>query len=143
MPPAFSELATLAQQSRKSHPVPAPIEPARVPTRSLRRRLRPQAIEQLVARYTAGETIRGLSREYSVSRSGLCQLLQDEGVALREQGITPDDAENAVRLYESGLTIKQVVAHIGYSYGRIRTVLHEHGATMRRSGRGRRVVSGE
>lgn len=66
-------------------------------------------IEELVTRYTAGETVRALSREYGVSRSWLCQLLQSEGVALREQGITPEDAEMAIGLYESGLTIRQVV----------------------------------
>lgn len=140
MPPSLFELARLAQQSRKSHSVAAPTEPARVPTRSLRRRLAPLAIDELVTRYNAGETIRALSREYGVSRSGLRQLLRGEGVPLREQGITPEDAERAVRLYESGLTIRQVVEQVGYSFGTIQRMLNEKGVALRVAGRGNRKM---
>ncbi len=96
-----------------------------------------------MTRYTAGEAIRALSREYSVSRSGLRQLLRGEDVALREQGITPEDTEKAVRLYENGLTIRQVVDRVGYSYGTIRTILHGHGVALRAGGRGKRALSDE
>lgn len=109
--------------------------------RILRRRLTPQVIEELVTRYTAGETIRNLSREYGVARSGLCTLLQVEGVELRAQGITPEDAEWAAQLYECGLTIRQVVERAGYSYGTIRTALHERGVVLRAGGRGGRMIS--
>lgn len=42
----------------------------------------------------------------------------------------PEDAARAVRLYESGLTIKQVMGQVGYSFGTIRRVLHENGVAM-------------
>ena len=134
-PSSPQELMQLAQQIRTSNPQPLPIEPARAPTKSLRRRFSPQEIEDLVARYNAGAAIRALSLEYGVSRSGLRQLLQAEGVTLRVQGIMPEDAEKAVRLYETGLTIRQVVDLVGYSYGTIRSALHENGVAMR-AGRG-------
>lgn len=91
-----------------------------------------------MVRYTAGASIRALSQEYGVSRGGLRQLLQGEGVALREQGITPDDAEKAVRLYETGLTIREV-EQVGYSYGTIQRMLNENGVAMRAGGRGERA----
>ena len=94
-----------------------------------------------MTRYTAGETIRALSREYGVSRSGLSQLLQDEGVALRERGITPEDAEMAIQLYESGLTIRQVVGQIGSSYGTIQRMLNEKGVGLRPGGRAKRTAT--
>lgn len=97
----------------------------------------------MVDRYTAGESIRALSREYGLSRSGLSHFLEGEGVVLREQGITPEGAERAVRLYESGLTIRQVAIQIGYSYGTIRTVLHEQGTALRAGGRGNRAMAEE
>ena len=84
-----------------------------------------------MTRYKAGDSIRALSREHGVSRSRLSELLQDEGVSLREQGIDPGASEKAVRLYESGLTIREVVDQVGYSYGTIRTVLHEQGVALR------------
>lgn len=116
------------------------MEPQETAMRSLRRRFSPQAIKELVKQYTTGETIRALSREYGVSRSGLCLLLRSQGVALREQGIGPEDAENAARLYESGLTIRQVADQVGYSYGTIRTVLHESSVAVRAGGRGNRKM---
>lgn len=123
-------------------PEPSSVEPAHVPTRSLRRRLSPQAVKELVARYTAGESIRALSMEHGVSRSGLCQLLLGEGVVLRRlQGITLENTNKVVRLYESGLTIRQVVAQVGYSYGTIRMLLHQNAVDMRSGGREVRAAS--
>jgi AraC-like DNA-binding protein len=107
------------------------------PVRSLRRRLSPQAIQELVARYNTGEDTPALSQEYGISKTGLGEVLLAEGVAFRRQAITTEDTERAVQLYESGLTIKQVVAQVGYSYGTIRRVLHEHGVAMRATGTGK------
>lgn len=133
-PPSPPELEQLAQQCRMIQPQPFPIEPARVPTKSLRRRFSPQQIEDLVAQYNAGAAIRALSLEYGVSRSGLRQLLQAEGVTLRVQGVTPEDVEKVVQLCGNGLTIRQVVEQIGYSYGTIRKMLHEQDVTLRSEG---------
>jgi lambda repressor-like predicted transcriptional regulator len=143
MPPGLDELAKLAQQTRMDNAVPSPIEPTPVPSRSLRRRLTPHVIEELVTRYIAGETIRALSRTYDVSRSGLRTLLQREGVVLREYGITPEVAEKAVQLYERGLTIRKAAAQVGHSYGTIREVLHQHGVVLRVGGRRIRQVPDE
>jgi hypothetical protein len=63
-----------------------------------------------------------------------------EGVSLRRQAITPEDADSAVRLYERGLTIKEVVGQVGYSYGTIRTDLHKHDVALRAGGRGNRAA---
>lgn len=90
-----------------------------------------------MARYNAGEDTPALSREYGISKTGLRQLLLAEDVSFRRRPITPEDAERAVRLYASGLTIMQVVEQVGYSFGTIRMVLHENGVAMRVAGRSR------
>jgi lambda repressor-like predicted transcriptional regulator len=115
----------------------------KAPMRNLRRRLSPQAIDELVARYNAGEQTPALSREYGISKTGLRQVLLAEGVRFRMQPITPEDAGRAVQLYERGMTIRQVVEQVGYSYGTIRTALHEHGVAMRAGGIGKRDASDE
>jgi AraC-like DNA-binding protein len=114
-----------------------------VPQRSIRRRLSPQAIDELIARYTAGEATPALSREFGISASGLRDLLRAEGVALRDRAITPEDVTKAVQLYEHGVTITQVVKHIGYSRDTIRKVLVEYGVVLRSGGPRKRVVPGE
>jgi hypothetical protein len=55
------------------------------------------------------------------------------------QSITLDDMDEAVRIYERGLTIKQVVEQVAYSFGTIRRVLHENGVAMRAVGIGERA----
>lgn len=134
-PPLPREVERFAQQSRTTPLQPLAIEPAAIPVKSLRRRLSPCEIDNLIARYSAGATIRALSIEFKVSRSGLRHLLQDEGVELRAHGITSEDAEEAMRLYESGLTIRQIAEQLGSSFGTIQRVLHEHGVAMRASGK--------
>jgi hypothetical protein len=61
-------------------------------------------------------------------------------VALREPGLIPDDAEKAVRLYEQGLTIRQIVDQVGYSYGTIQRLLNENDVVMRAGGRRNRAA---
>jgi site-specific DNA recombinase len=126
-PPSPDEVVRLAQLSRRVHPETTfkRTQAAPSPHRSLRRRLSPQTIEELVARYAAGEKILALSREFGISDSGLRQLLLAEGVSLRGHAITVEDAETAVQLHEYGLTVKQVVEQIGYSEGTIRKILRE------------------
>lgn len=87
--------------------------------------------------------MRALSRKDGISRSGLCQLLLDEGVVLRKLSITPDDAVLAVQLYERGLTIRQVMDQVGYSYGTIQRMLNEKGVALRAGGRGNRAAPDE
>ena len=96
-----------------------------------------------MARYNAGEKTPALSREYGISKTGLLQLFQTEGVSLRRRAMTPKDAERAVRLYEGGSTIKQVVERVGVSYVTIRIVLHENSIAMRAPGIGRRARSNQ
>lgn len=121
----------LAQRARASNHQPLFVERRSVAIRSLQRRLGSSTIEEITTRYASGEAIRALSREYSISRDGLRQLLQREGVTLRPQGITLEDAKRAVKLYESGLTIREVVQQVGYSYGTIRKMLHVRGVIVR------------
>lgn len=108
--------------------------------RSLRRRLSPQQIEELVARYNAGLDTPALSRAYGISRGGLRKLLLAQGVSFRKQPMTHEDAKRAVRLYERGLTINQVVDQVGYSFSTIRRMLHANGVSVRERGGGRRVA---
>jgi orotate phosphoribosyltransferase-like protein len=64
-------------------------------------------------------------------------------VSLRGHAITPEDVEKAVQLYEHGLTITEVVRHIGYSRDTIRKVLVEHGVVLRSGGPKKRDVTSE
>lgn len=130
-PPDSGEIARLSHVSRSIQPAVVPAGNQAAPQRSLRRRLSPQAIEALVARYKAGEVVPALSQEFGISASGLRELLRTEGVPLRGHKITTADADKAIRLYRSGLTINQVAKQVGYSWGTINSVLVNNGVALR------------
>ena len=69
-------------------------------------------IDELVALYNTGEDTPALSREYGISKTGLCELPLAEGLSLRRHVVTPEDVERAVQLYERRLTITQVVGQL-------------------------------
>jgi len=135
LPPTAFQLARLAKNSRAAKPEAEPWVDHEFVTRNLRRRLGPTVIDALVARYNAGEHTPALAKEHGISTTGLRQLLLEEGVKFRRQSITPDDSDRAVKHYERGLTIREVVIEVGYSLGTIRRELHRRGIPMRPSGR--------
>jgi transposase len=57
---------------------------------------------------------------------------------MRKQAIIPWDTKRAAQLYESGLSITEVVEQIGYSYSTVRQSLHGSGVVMRPKGIKRR-----
>lgn len=97
-------------------------------------------IQQLVDRYKAGEYTTKLSKEYGISKSGLLDLLVAEGVSFRKQPMTEEATKRAIQLYESGLSINEVVDKVGYSYGTIRRALHMNDVAVRPKGIKRRLT---
>lgn len=138
-PPTPQQLAELAQMARKLKQ--RDVVPIAVPSKArLRRRLSPERVATIVQRYQAGEHSTVLSKEYGVSKSSLISLLRSEGVALRRQPMSPAAKQEAIRLYEQGLTIRQVADRVGSSYGSTRKLIHDksskviHSCTGRNSG---------
>lgn len=87
-----------------------------------------------MSRYQAGDGTPTLCREFGLSKGGILQLLRSEGVLMRKQALTSADAKRAVRLYEGGMSITEIVEQIGYSYSTVRKSLHESGVAMRPKG---------
>lgn len=135
LPPTAFQLARLAKHCSPVNQEVGQVADNQFIARNLRRRLGPKIIGELVERYNAGDPTPALAREYGISTTGLRRLLLEEGVEFRWQSITPEDSNRAVKLYESGLTIREAVKEIGYSLGTIRRELHLRGVSMRPSGR--------
>lgn len=135
VPPPPLEITKLAEQSRTLSTAKGSSPSKEVAHPFLKRRLTAETIETIVARRKAGEKVKVLCKEYGISESGLGDLLVRAEAPVRIIPITPEDINEAVRLYESGLTVKEVVKQIGYSIRTIRRVLHERGVTMRLNGR--------
>lgn len=134
LPSTPVELAELAQQSRAFSAELTTMPTPDTTPRTLRRRFSRQEIEEIVSRYKAGDNTPALCRAYGISKGGILQLLRDEGVVMRKQPITPDDAQRAAQLYEGGNSITEIVDRISYSYSTVRKSLHESGVVMRSRG---------
>jgi transposase-like protein len=132
--PAADLIAWLAAQSREIAWDATPVVPKQVAVHALKRRLSPEMREEIVARYLSGENSLPLSRAFGVSKTGLLDLLRREGVELRRRPITESDARRAARLYESGMSISEVVDQIGYSFSTVRRALHQRGVVIRPKG---------
>lgn len=129
--PTPDQLAKLAKASRSIKGKPIPEKAEKYLARNLKRRLSPEQVEQLAKRYEKGETISALSSEFDISRPALRILLRGAGVSPRRRGMAPEDADRAIQLFESGLTIYEVIDQVGYSYGVINRMLHKRGVKVR------------
>jgi len=98
---------------------------------ALDRRLTPEAVQQLLGDYQAGISANQLAVRYQLSRSSIRRLLRESDVPRRYQTMTELEADQAVELYQSGLTISQVAAKLNRPWSTVQTALSRRGVGMR------------
>lgn len=91
--------------------LPGPADPER-PRRQAQphavRRLRAEQAEGMVRDYQAGATLREIGRHYGLSRQTISTILEQAGVTIRRQGLTNEQIDQAVRLYDCGLSLARI-----------------------------------
>jgi hypothetical protein len=100
---------------------------------SVRERLGPEGIAQLVADYQAGEPSTSLTKKYEVGKGTVLRLLREHGAKMRRQPISAEEAAIAIELYQQGWSLARVGKHLGREHTAIREVL-ERAAIPRRDG---------
>lgn len=133
------ELEALLRSEPSSLPKP-PESPVR-PPRSIRLRLGRAKIEEVVARYQAGETSTALAREFGVRSSGLVGLLRREGVQLRFRRLTDAELDRASALYQAGHSLSQVAENLRAQQESVRLGLIKRSVPMRPARRTRLIVA--
>lgn len=101
------------------------------PPRRLRFRLDEVTRVALVDEYLAGTPTTELTIKYALSKGAVLQILGESGVAMRRQGFVDAQADEAVRLYESGLSLAKVANEIGSSSTTVNRALVARGVTLR------------
>lgn len=116
-----------------------PEQPPRVlPKRA--KRLTESEISILVANYRAGSPITALADKFEVNRQTIAVHLKRQGVMLHVTRMSDEEAEEALRLYATGLSMTQVGKRLGRSASLVYLTLKRRGITARDShGRPRRV----
>ena len=80
-------------------------------------------LDQLVARYEAGESTTALSTEAGIAKSSLLRLLENRGVVRRKQGLTPEIERQILKLRAEGVVIRTIAKQVGVSYDTARLFL--------------------
>jgi hypothetical protein len=81
--------------------VPAP-PPADRPKPGRARQLDADQLHALIQGYTAGARTYELGDRFGIDRRTVSAILHRHGVQMRRRGLSPDQVDDAIRLYDSG-----------------------------------------
>ncbi|WP_143446575.1 hypothetical protein [Kibdelosporangium aridum] len=112
---------------------------ASAPPRSPRRGRRPGTAKQLdtvqlqklIKGYLAGATVYQLGAEFGIDRRTVSQILHRHNVPMRRRGLTPEQIDDAVRLYESGWSLARIGERMAVDPTTVHNRLRERGVRTR------------
>lgn len=96
-----------------------------------KRFLNTQDITDIVTRYEAGETTQQVGARYGISKTRVATILREQGIAIRRQGLTDEQAREAAELYVSGRSLAWLAVHFGVSNTTIAAKLRHQGIQLR------------
>jgi DNA-binding NarL/FixJ family response regulator len=133
-------LRTVIEQVEATHPrQPAEMNKKVVQAHKLDRRLSQETITELVDAYKAGTSTPELCRRYQLSKGGVLKLLRDHGVEMRRRGLTDEQIELAIKLYDEGHSLTAIGNELGKAKSTVRETLRECGVVMRPAIKPRKV----
>lgn len=97
----------------------------------LRHRLLRESLDELTAAYGAGASTRELADRYGVGKTAIARLLREQGMKLRNQGLSPCQVTEATAHYEAGNSVAQVAAAMSLSVSSVYDALKRAGVEMR------------
>ena len=114
--------------------LPDPGTPAPPPTKRPKpgriRRLEPDHIAQLVARYQAGATVYELGDQFGIDRKTVSRTLRRHDVPMRRAGLQPDQVEGCTT-YKKGWSTAHIAERMNTDQRTVQRRLSEQGITMR------------
>lgn len=119
-------LAELAGQAVS----PAARQPQAQPRR-LHFRLTEDVRQALVEDYLNGIPTTELTSKYSLGKGSVLQILEDAGVSMRRQGLGEAEIDEAVRLYQSGLSLVRVAKSLDSAPTTVNRALQARGVRLR------------
>ena len=90
---------------------------------------------QIIAEYNAGASSRQLEKHFDISRASIVKLLREANVAIRYQRMSPEQIDEAVRLYVDGWLLVRIGDKLGVNHGTVWRRLRERGVRMRNTQR--------
>lgn len=95
-----------------------------------------------MAEYQAEQTMKEIAARHGIHRVTVGQVLERTGTLKRPKSMSSVQVDQAVRLYDSGLSLASVGSQLGFNATTIRTVLLQRGIGTRDShGREREPIA--
>jgi hypothetical protein len=95
-------------------------------------RLGLDGVARLVADYQAGRSTKWLQQAHGISQGAVLRLLEVNGVPRRKRGLTDEQVQEAMRLYDQGWSLTRIGDHFGKDHTVVRNALLRAGITRRR-----------
>ena len=131
------QLSTLSYEAQralkcKRSPQMAPRVPARQVHQQAARRLGTDGVAEVVAAYLAGVPTTELTETYGMGKGTVLRLLEREGVALRNQGLTDNRVIEAAALYKIGWSCARLGEHFDVDPTTVHHALKFAGVQLRK-----------
>jgi DNA-binding CsgD family transcriptional regulator len=98
--------------------------------KQVQRRLRPNEITDLAARYKAGATVYELADRFRIHRGTVSSLLERQGVPRREHSLTSSQIAKAIDLYSSGHSLAKIAPELACNPSTVWLALLKAGVRM-------------
>lgn len=95
------------------------------------KQLRDGEVQELVAAYQAGATLRAVGKGFGISRQTASLILERQGVEMRRRGLSHEQVDDAVQLYRSGWSLARIGERMGVDHVTVLNRLRERGVQMR------------
>ncbi|MDB5176573.1 MAG: hypothetical protein JWN75_241 [Candidatus Saccharibacteria bacterium] len=82
-------------------------------------------------RYQLGMTTQQIGTHYGISKTRVASVLREQGVTLRRQGLTDEQAREAAELYRLGKSLAWIGAHFSVSHTTIANALRNQEIQLR------------
>ncbi|MBB5153652.1 hypothetical protein [Saccharopolyspora phatthalungensis] len=88
-------------------------------------------MQQLIEGYKSGATVYELGDQFGIERRTVSAILHRHGVPMRRRGLSEEQIDDAVRLYNQGWSLARIAARMDVAAGTVRQRLHERDVPIR------------
>ncbi|WP_153414793.1 helix-turn-helix domain-containing protein [Nocardia macrotermitis] len=126
------QVDALENLHRKLPDPSAPVSPPVVrPKPGRARQLDLNQVQALIAGYKSGETVYQLGTRYGIARQTVSEILHRHEVPMRRRGLSTEQTDDAIHLYNLGWSLARVGRHLGVDSTTVLAKLRQRGVPTR------------
>jgi len=85
-------------------------------------------VQELIAGYKSGETVYQLGSRFGIERRTVSEILHRHEVPMRRRGLSPEQIDDAIHLYDLGWSLARVGQHLGVDPTTVLAKLRQRGS---------------